>query len=295
MFFIKQIKEWNRERKWKRRYKKAEKRKNKLLSFGENAHGILTRTEQGIFVVDPEDNFVSRSLLQEGYYSLNEIALAESLLAEKDHVLVVGAHIGSIAIPLSKKVEHMVAIEANPGTYELLKMNLRINVCSNVDAYNLAANDESGTLDFLVSRDNSGGSKRQPVVEKISYTYDQPELVKVNSQRLDDLVGDRVFDLVFMDIEGSEYYALKGMPKILSAAKHLIVEFLPHHLRDVAGVSTNRFAEQIIPFFNYMYVPRTKLLVEKKNILATLNQFYADDIGHDNILFTNEIECLSGL
>src|ERR1700683_1337980 len=101
-------------RRWRRVAKKAEARRKKLLSFGQNAMGILVRTNQGLFVVDPEDAYVSRALLHEGVYNPAEYGLAKSLVTKRSDVLIVGAHIGTHAIALSRDCHRLVAIEANP-------------------------------------------------------------------------------------------------------------------------------------------------------------------------------------
>ncbi len=66
---------------------------------------------------------------------------------------------------------------------------------------------------------------------------------------------DRQFDLVVMDIERSEYYAPQGMERILTSRNCLIVEFVPHHLSNVAGISVRQFLEPILPHFSKLTVP----------------------------------------
>jgi len=53
---------------------------------------------------------------------------------------------------------------------------------------------------------------------------------------LDDFMKLKSFDLIFVDIEGSEYFAFKGMQKIFKQSKVLITEFVPHHLKNVSSV-----------------------------------------------------------
>lgn len=51
------------------------------------------------------------------------------------------------------------------------------------------------------------------------------------------------FDLIVMDIEGSEYRALRGMPRILSATQALMLEVLPNYIDNIARVSVREFLE----------------------------------------------------
>jgi len=58
----------------------------------------------------------------------------------KSKVLIVGTHISSLAIPLSKHCQEVTAIEANPKTFELLEINLHLNNVKNITLHNIFAN-----------------------------------------------------------------------------------------------------------------------------------------------------------
>jgi len=89
-----------------------------------------------------------------------------------------------------------------------------------------------------------------------------------------------------MDIEGSEYFALKGMQKILASARTLIVEYLPIHLSNVAGVTPEQFADPLLPHFNRLSVPSFNQTFEKQEIAGALRLMF--DQGHyeDGLIFT---------
>jgi FkbM family methyltransferase len=274
---------------WEDRAQRAVDRKNKLLSFGPNAWGLLVTTKHGLFAVDPEDAFVGAALLNEGCYGESEYMLAKSLLSTTSDMLIVGAHIGAHAVPLSRDCNELVAIEANPHTFRYLKTNFLLNRCHNVVSYNIAAGEKAETIKFLMNRENSGGSKRMPSSAHIHYVYDKPEVIEIESISLDELLYPRRFDLILMDIEGSEYFALKGMQKILGEAKALSVEFLPHHIKDVANVEINDFIDTIIPHFEYMYIPRSKEILNKDEINKRIEDMYRIGEGHDGIYFLKEL------
>jgi FkbM family methyltransferase len=273
---------------WEERAQRARDRKDRLLSFGPNARGLLVTTKYGLFVVDPEDGGVSARLLHEGCYAEPEYMLARSLISKEGDVLVVGAHIGAHAVPLSRDCNKLVEIEANPHTYEYLKTNLTLNCCSNVTPYNVAAGQKPEKIKFLLNTENSGGSKIMPVSADIPYIYDDPEAIEIDTVPLDTLLDQRIFDLILMDIEGSEYFSLKGMQRILSGSKALSVEFLPHCLSCVAGVKVDDFINTILPHFNWMYVPNHNLFVPKDESFDKIKEIYQANEGHDRIYFLNE-------
>ena len=270
---------------WEQKARQAAERKERLKSFGPSACGLLVDTIYGLFAVDPEDASVTNALLQHGRYAENELAAFKELITDDSNILVVGCHIGAHVVPLAKRCKMLVGVEANPNTFKFLKANIQLNECNNVTLYNIAANDKEEMIDFMLNRDNSGGSKRIPHHHNIPYAYDNPEIVKVHAFRLDDTLGDAHFDLIIMDIEGSEYFALRGMPNQLARARVLAVEFLPHHIRDVANVGINQFIDTIMPHFNQMFVEGKDAIISKGNIKPTLVKMFDANEGHDLIFF----------
>ncbi len=253
--------------------------------LGKKLRAILLSSQQGLFLVDPEDHNVGGCLLNRGGYGEDEIERISSLTNAESGVLFVGSHIGTLAIPVSKRVKRVTAVEANPDTFQLLTWNVLLNRCGNLTPIQMAASDGEGEIEFVVSCVNPGGSKRMPKVKSHIYFYDRPSTIKVQSCRLDDRIAEN-FDVVVMDIEGSEYFALKGMPRILSNSRHLIVEFLPHHLRNVAGVTVAEFLAPIESHFDLLRVPSQSLAVERSQFLPTLERMFDRDQGDDSLLFS---------
>lgn len=269
-----------------RALKKLNQRIKKLTEFGPNARAIYAQTKQGDFLVDPADNFVTKKLLHDGEYGLSEIKLASQFLKKKSNCLVLGGHIGALIIPLAKLCKELTVFEANPRSFDLLSKNIQLNNIANVLAYNKAVNDENKLIKFLVSKHNSGGSKRFPVILDKGYFYDNPEEITIESVVLDQFLNVKSFDLIFVDIEGSEYFAFKGMQKIFKKSKVLITEFVPHHLKNVSSVSVLDFWLTLSPYFNTMFVPKTlKSFTGSENILEQLEFIYSSNQNHDNLIF----------
>jgi FkbM family methyltransferase len=248
--------------------------------------GVITGGSQGLYAVNVEDQFVGKELRETGEYGAAEVAGAASFLTKEDNALVVGSHVGTIAISLARHCRHVTAIEANPWTFKLLQCNIILNNVGNIDAIQLAANDKTEMLKFVMNTQNSGGSKRLPVVQDPIYFHDNPAIVEVEADSLDVRLAGREYALVFMDIEGSEYFALKGMQNILRSARTLIVEFLPHHLSKVAGVTPEQFVEPILPHFNKLFVPGLNRRSEQHEFASTLRFMYAADHGETGLIFT---------
>ena len=106
---------------------------------------------------------------------------------------------------------------------------------------------------------------------------------------LDDLVGAAAFDLVFMDIEGSEYFALQGAQRVLAGARVLIVEWIAHHLSHVAGVDAATFWRVLAPHFDVLQVPRDGTTYRGAAAIgAALERMAAAGESHENIVFSKE-------
>lgn len=251
-----------------------------------SVRAVIAGTPQGVFAVDSQDAFVGRRLREQGAYGLAEIEQAASLISTSDNVLVVGAHVGSIAIPLARRCRHLTAVEANPWTYRLLRCNLILNDADNVEAHHFAAGDRGGEVRFVMNRHNSGGSKVYPLIPKPEYFDDNPDITTVECSRLDERLGRHDYSLIFMDAEGSEYAAILGMPRILDHARNLIVEFLPHHLANVAGVGPEVFADSLAPFFAKMLVPSQRRQYPRSEFNLALRQLYDEGRGDAGLVFS---------
>jgi FkbM family methyltransferase len=253
--------------------------------IGQNIDALLVATRQGQYLIDAHDMGVGYQLAYRGSYGEDEITRICSLTNEQSSVLFVGSHVGSIVIPVSKTVRKVTAIEANPRTFQLLSSNLYLNHCDNTKAIELAANDREGELEFVMSRTNSGGSKRMPVIKSEMYFYDMPNIAKVRAARLDDELPED-FELIVMDIEGSEVFALRGMQRILSKADYLVVEFVPHHLKNVSGASVQEFLAVIEPHFNLLSIPSRSLTVDRSQFLSVLEGMYQRNEDEDGMIFS---------
>src|SRR5262245_2240507 len=112
---------------WSRTLREAIERRLAKRLLGRNARAIIARTPTGLFAVDPEDTgygSVGKALLRRDGYGAEELRQLAPHIGPQSNLLVVGAHIGTLVVPLSRLCRHVVAIEANPFTYELLQMNL---------------------------------------------------------------------------------------------------------------------------------------------------------------------------
>ena len=247
-------------------------------------HIQLIETKIGNFWVDTRDQFVAKSLSSTGEYSPSERHLYSKFITQNSNALWLGAHIGALVIPFAKYVQRVDTFEANPKTFELLEKNLMLNECKNVTAFNIAANDVAGELNFICNTVNSGGSKRAPHKMNKAYLDTETELRTVQCVDLDSFLSDHDYDFIFMDIEGSETHAMRGMSSILKNAKTLVVEFIPHHLTNVANVTPKKF---LLPLqdFKTMVVPSLRRCFYGNEIEPVLNVMFNNNACDPGLIF----------
>ena len=273
---------------WRVNFFLKNRKSNRFLNLlGKDVKALIVETKNGVFAVDPADLEVGAKLREKGEYGIGEINQISQLIDSQSSVLIVGAHIGSLAIPIAKICSELVAIEANPSNFKLLQTNLKLNNTSNITIHNIAASNKKETIKFQLNTVNSGGSKRVPINNHYMYTYDNPEVIDVEAYSLDNYLSNNKFDLVLIDIEGSEYFAMQGMTDILAQTKNLIVEFLPHHISNVAGVKLTDFLDNIPGHLTKLTIPSKNKTYPIDVGIVTLQQMFESGQGDDGIIFHN--------
>ena len=152
--------------------------------------------------------------------------LIEKYKLEINRVLHVGASTGQEAEAYHKAgVSHVTWIEADPVTFEGLKLHLfkfpgqyAINACiSDVDGHEVPfyrTNNEGQSSSIL----QLGTHKK--VHPQVHVT----EVINVITSRIDTLLPDADFDFLNMDLQGAELLALRGMGEMLRKFKYLYLE-----------------------------------------------------------------------
>ncbi|MGB3776144.1 MAG: FkbM family methyltransferase [Leeuwenhoekiella sp.] len=269
--------------------RRSAKRK-KIL--GPYAKGVIYETENGIIALPTQDIAMGKALGFKGEWDIDEIKIITRLINYDDVIYIVGTHVGTLLVPIVKIAGKIVGYEANHNTFDFMQMNIQLNALENVKLFNNAVGDAFRTVSFYQNTVNTGGSKIKPVSDVLSYTYDNPKKVQVDMIMLDDHIS--IQDLptpkgLLMDIEGAEYYALKGMQKTMGHLRFFYMEFVPHHLKNVSNVTIETFAALLCPHFNtaqFLKSDKTISIAKKPEIfIAYLKELTSRDQA-DDILFT---------
>lgn len=128
---------------------------------------------------------------------------------DQDHLIIdIGAHIGTFSLLSSSKVKrgNVYAIEASEDSFNLLRINVALNHCSNISVYHLAISDKEGTCKLFHDAGNWGHST-------VNRFYISSETV--NSSTLSTfLERNRINECHFMKLncEGGEFPILLSTP-----------------------------------------------------------------------------------
>ncbi len=206
------------------------------------------------YFIKNKNDIIQKTLLNRIQWNNHILLLIAQFLKKYKlkHFLNIGCHIGTIALPISKYIDKVTAIEAYPPTYEHLNENLKLNNIKNIETLNYAIGDKDQKIYFLDEsniriKNNTGGMhvitnediKNNRLSSKI---YSR----KLNNymKKLDDIDIDK-FDLLLADVEGKEYeMLLGGEKKILEYKPIIIVEIWGNKKRKLENMSTS--SEKII-------------------------------------------------
>lgn len=152
-----------------------------------------------------------------GPYSRNK----HTNIKNGDVVLEIGAYIGYYAMLASKLVGEsgkVIAVEAIPENYDLLKKNININNLKNIIVHNSAAWEATCTLNFYRHKHQRASAIQNIVEDK--------EQISVTADKIDnilDSIGISKIDFVRIQVNGAEIEVLKGMSKTLENYPKLLI------------------------------------------------------------------------
>jgi len=210
---------------------------------------VMTVDRDGLrFYVSTSDRVLSRRLfiyhrkperdIEHAFVALRQVCqLTRSL--ERTLVIEIGANIGSHTVELLKRygAENVVAIEPDPGNFELLQHNVLANgVYDRVAMLQLALSDRNGTAELELASDNCGDHRIRGSGRADDGAEPLRPTVEVQTARFDSLVDAGDIDLgsvglVWMDVQGHEAHVLRGARSLLESPIPVVMEYWPYGLR----------------------------------------------------------------
>lgn len=180
-------------------------------------------------------------------------------LQENDLFIDIGANVGHytlLASGVSKA--KTIAIEPIPNTYEKLLKNVFLNnLQDKVTHLNIGLGEEKGELKF---------TKGYDVMNRVALENENVPTISVPVRKLDEVLKDKQPTFLKIDVEGFEYYVLKGAMETLQkeSLKYILLEF--NNSGDKFGISDQKVFDFVT---SYGFKPLTYHVDKKEVILET--------------------------
>jgi FkbM family methyltransferase len=179
-----------------------------------------THRGQPIYLV-PQDVDLTPRILRDGAWEMHVEETMLRFARPGDTVIDLGANVGYYTIILAAAVAprgKVYAFEAHPDLVRLLRATIHFNgIGELIELHCCAVGDRPGTLSLALSPDHYGSGNVVPPGFVPTYDEGYPTRIEVPAATLDATLGERLgaVNLMHMDIEGSEPFALRGAQALL--------------------------------------------------------------------------------
>lgn len=255
-------------------------------------------TRHGRFAIDTSDQFISKALYMTGGFEYEVIERAIKILVELGELkpkrngilLDVGANIGTVCVDLLRKnvFSQAIAFEPHPGNYKLLQRNAKLNGLSKrIKMLEMGLSSQNGELVFELSPDNSGDHRIRMESKNDDELFDETarNIKRVPVRKLDDVLKEQRIDvteigLLWMDIQGHEWYVLEGAESVIAHGVPMVIEFWPYGLQR-ANVTPDMFIQTLEKHFTHMvdiaYGNNVSELTSISNAASLYDKYKGDD------------------
>jgi len=213
---------------------------------------MIVNIEGNIFEIRNQMCLVQQTLATGRYWEEPQLRYLFHIIDNTNirNILIIGGHIGSLCIPLARKVLNRGGVvqvfEPHPGTFEHLIHNIRLNDLHNIVAYNYGVGLKTETGYFadshLASESDNGHIFTREDLDNMRRHGDNDHIAPETVQLVNlDSVHLDPFDLVIMDVEGMEYEILQSAKgHILRNSPYMMVEIWSDEKRAYENMTQTR-------------------------------------------------------
>jgi FkbM family methyltransferase len=176
-------------------------------------------------------------------------------LKQNDLFIDIGANVGHYTLLAAGICNaEVISFEPIPSTFSKLEKNLELNNLSQkVTIYNIGIGEEDSILNF---------TKHNDVMNSVALNH-ETDVIKVEVKKLDDILIDNIPTFLKIDVEGYEYFVLKGAVNLLRSEKlkYIIIEL---NYSTLKFGHTNQEIYEFLLSFNF--IPIQYDVENKKNV-----------------------------
>ena len=146
-----------------------------------------------------------------------EIKIIPKLLVNCNRAIDIGANVGVWSYWLSKYAKQVESFEPNPKIFNALK-NIKIK---NVNSYNIALSNKTGSVDLLIPKGSKGFSNQGASLSSIK-VQGEHKSISIEAKQLDEFNFLDV-DFIKIDVEGHEHEVIEGARETIKKFKPTMV------------------------------------------------------------------------
>jgi len=203
-----------------------------------------------------------------------EIKIIPNLLVNCNRAIDIGANVGVWSYWLSKYAKQVESFEPNPKIFNALK-NIKIK---NVNSYNIALSNKSGSVDLLIPKGSKGFSNQGASLSSIK-VQGEHKSISIEAKCLDEYNFLDV-DFIKIDVEGHEHEVIEGAQETIKKFKPtMVIEMEEKH-------NQIPIEDQISSVEKLGY--KCCVLINEKIIQIEeidLNKFHRNPANNDSYLF----------
>lgn len=191
---------------------------NKYTS--ESVSVTVSTKDRGFMKLDLDD--MAQVPLFYNIYEWRDTPTIEALSTGSNTILDIGGNIGQMALLFAKFAKKVFTFEPIPETADRLQENINLNnLGERIVLSNVALTNFIGKISFGLPPAGNRGTGSTVITEQ-----SKNRLIEVDAITLDEFIrSNKVtkIDLIKMDIEGAELFALQGMREMLTAPDKPII------------------------------------------------------------------------
>jgi FkbM family methyltransferase len=247
-------------------------------------------------VLSLEDYAISRPILVKGKYEQNVTKVLLNYLKNDLTFLDIGANLGYYSLLVASQCPEakIYSFEPDQKNFHLFQTSIIYNQFQHlIQAYPLAVSNETKNI-VISSLGNNGnfgarftGNSQQDLIPHVH--GENPYFREISAVSLDEFLPDLEVDLVKIDIEGYEPFAIQGMGELLRKNKPIILlEFAPSNLVGLGQTDPKQFLETFIELaYNFNVIDRQgKVISYQQDLDRLIREFPSYQSHHLDLLLT---------
>jgi FkbM family methyltransferase len=223
----------------------------------------MVRGRYGYILYNRNDQYIGQAIEKYGEYQEEEVSLFRNICKPGDHVVDVGANIGTHALAMARivgKHGHVYAFEPQSVVFQTMCANMALNSIDNATCGQYIVSDNSGH-GFIPKADynqfaNYGG------VQEADYGENGYSVPKITIDSLGDYI-----DFIKIDVEGME-------SKVILGAEKTIKECQPYLYVENDQLDKSEKLIKLIMGFGYTLYWHTPYLFNEHNYAGNKENIY---------------------